>query len=75
MTTLRDFLYSGHRANKIKATVIRLNVCIGLVLKREARHTQANSAALNEKVRETLLTKKTKKKKLERFSCLAGLFT
>ena len=59
--TLSDFLYSGHRANRINATVIRLKVCVELVLKRDARQTQANNAALNENVRETLWKlKKTK---------------
>ncbi len=38
----------------MKATVIKLNVCIELELKRDTRQTQANNAALNEKVRETL---------------------
>ena len=37
--------------------VTRLNVWNGLVLNREARQTQANKAALNENVLETLVDK------------------
>lgn len=49
-----DFLNSGQRANNMNAIVIRLKVCTGLVLKRDARQTQANRAALNENVLDTL---------------------
>ena len=50
--------YSGHRANRINEIVIRLNVWkkLSWLLKRDARQTHANKAALNENVFETLKT-------------------
>lgn len=57
-TIYNCFRYSGHRANRVNAIVVKQNVCKELVWKREAKHTLANNAALKDSVLDDLLTEK-----------------